>query len=76
MTANEMHDKILALWFYSDKDWSKTYKNLKDRVYPDVDKVLEGVDREAYITLVDGDYPEECKAQLWQPFVIERKEEK
>lgn len=52
MTANEMHDKILALWFYSDKDWIKTYKNLKDRVYP-----------------------EECRAQLWQPFVIERKEE-
>ena len=52
MTANEMHDKILALWFYSDKDWSKTYKNIKD-----------------------GDYPEEFKAQLRPPFVIERKEE-
>lgn len=75
MTATEMHDKVLALWFYSDKDWNKTYKNLKDGVYPDVDKVLEGVDREAYITLVDADYPEECRAQLWQPFVIERKEE-
>lgn len=73
MSKIEMHDKLLALWLYSDKDWDKAYKNLKDKVYPDVDKVLEGVDREAWTTLLDDDYPEEYKAQLFPPFAVERK---
>ena len=73
MIKNKARDMLLALWLYSDKDWDKAYKNLKDKVYPDVNKVLEGVDREAWTTLLDDDYPEEYKAQLFPPFAVERK---
>ena len=76
MSKNKARDMLLALWLYSNKDWDKTYKNLKDKIYPDVDKVLEGVDREAWTTLLDDDYPEEYKARLWPPFAIERKAKK
>ncbi len=66
------HDLLLALWLKNGKDWQKTYEAIKKRERVDVDEALEGVDRSAYITITDEDYPEECKRFFRPPFVLER----
>ena len=65
-------DLILALWFATGEDWFKMYKALKERVRVNVDAELEGIDRDAYVTIVDEDYPQACKSFQYPPFVIER----
>ncbi len=69
-------DLVLALWFMSGKNWELTYEMVKYKMpmtIEKIDEVLDGVDRSAYITILDEDYPVEyrrgCKCP---PFVLER----
>lgn len=70
MTAR---DVILALWLSVGEDWLEMHRAIKDKVRVDVDAALDGIDRDAYVTIVDDDYPEICKSFNHPPFVLGRK---
>lgn len=65
-------DVILALWFSVGEDWLKMYKVIEGKARVDVDGALKGIDRGAYVTIVDDDYPEICKSFSHPPFVLGR----
>lgn len=68
----EARDFVLALWFSTGEDWLKTYNAFKNKTPIDVDDALEGIDRGAYVTIIDDDYPEICKSFNHPPFVLDR----
>lgn len=69
-------DLVLALWFMSGKNWELTYEMVKYKMpmtIEKIDEVLDGIDRSAYITILDEDYPAEYKRGCkCPPFVLER----
>lgn len=69
---NKARDFVLAFWFSTGEDWLKTYDAFRDKKPIDVDAALEGIDRGAYVTIVDADYPERCKSLSRPPFVLGR----
>lgn len=72
---NEMRkrrDVILALWFSVGEDWLKMYRAIEGKARVDVDGALKGIDRGAYVTIIDDDYPEICKSFNHPPFVLDR----
>lgn len=70
-------DIVLTIWLKCGKDWQATYdyiKNKKPMSQELIDETLAGVDTDAYVTIIDRDYPIEYKKPGYNrpPFVIER----
>lgn len=67
---------ILALYAKYGGDWDEIYYIIKNKIRlqeSEIDSLLASLGNlEDYISIVDADYPEECKRMRKPPFVIKR----
>ncbi len=68
MKAREI---LIALWIKHKQDWDKMYEDIANKNIDDnLEKYLENVDTEEFVTILDADYPEKLKHRYHPPFVI------
>lgn len=70
-----MRDVVLTIWIACGEDFDKALAWLKEK-RPTSDELIErtlaGVDRDAYVTCLDEDYPEELKGESKPPLAVKR----
>lgn len=70
-----MKDTLLTIWLACGEDFDKSLEWLKEKKPVSeelVERTLAGVDRDAYATCLDDDYPEELKRSGKPPLAVKR----
>lgn len=67
MTAREA---IIALWIKYRQDWDAIYHAVLSKETDDLEKYLEDVDVNDFVTIFDEDYPQRLRERSKPPFVL------